>query len=532
MNSRKIQYSSVSIVFTAVVVALILALNLFITSIEDKLATKIDLSSTNLISISESSHIALSALGDDFDTTIYFLTAKDILESTSQEKIYMVHELANEYARQYPNNIKIEYKDLNKDMEFLKDIKEKAQTTLSEDKIIVEGKKDGKTIHFKVYSFSAFFVTDEDSGEYFAFQGELKFTSAILQTSMTERPIALFTTGHGETVKGILEGDGSRVIHSYPVEDINNEDLYYELVEYVPLFQMLDNSGFEIKAMDLRIEDIPENTDLIVISSPTSDFQKYENDMDPLVKTEINKIDDFVNSFKSLAVIVGESTNDDMKNLRELMWEEYGLDFDANNKLKDEDNCVITSGSTTYDGYSIVGKYAVGQNSLEHAILSNVINTSIKTVFRNPIKIKVNPDVKGAAISVSTYDEAKVLAGNEEVETGSFPLIGVFCNYEFGKNNAIEYKRVFLIGSDEFLSPTYTSGEYGNPYIFYGMARAATNNEIIPDDITYAKLESEGLNGEVLTSDVARKWAFRVSLYIPSVILIIGGVVWLRRRHL
>jgi len=124
-----------------------------------------------------------------------------------------------------------------------------------------------------------------------------------------------------------------------------------------------------------------------------------------------------------------------------------------------------------------------------------------------------------------------VYANNELVETGSIPLLGVFCNYEFGKNNAIEYKRVFLVGSDEFLSPEYTSGEYGNPYIFYAMARTATNNEIIPDEITYVKLDNEALDAEVLTSDVAQKWALRVSLYIPALILIIGGIVWLRRRH-
>ena len=94
------------------------------------------------------------------------------------------------------------------------------------------------------------------------------------------------------------------------------------------------------------------------------------------------------------------------------------------------------------------------------------------------------------------------------------------------------YKRVFLIGSDEFLSPTYTSGEYGNPYIFYAIARAATNNDIIPDEISYVKLDKEALNAELLTSDVAQKWALRVSLYIPMLILLIGGVVWLRRRHL
>lgn len=527
MNSRKIQYGSISFVFTAVVIALILALNLLVTSFEDKLATKIDLSTKGVISISDASHTALSTLGETFQTTIYFLTAKDLLESASEEKIYMVHELAQEYARQYPDCIKIEYKDLNKDMAFLEKFKTQAQSTLTKDKIIVEGK-----YHTKIYAFSAFFVKDEDTQEYFAFQGELKFTSAILQTSMNEQPIALFTTGHGETVKGILSGEDARVEYEYDVKDINDEKLYADLVDAVPIYQMLDNSGFKIMAVDLSNAEIPENTDLVVISNPKSDFQGYTKDISADSKTEINKIDDFVNSFKSLAVIVGDSTPASMPNLTELLWEEYGLGFEANHKIQDKNNCVLTGSNDGYDGYSIIGKYASGKNSLEHAILANVSSTSIKTIFRDPVKIKIDPSVKGAAVSVSTFDSATVFANNEEIESGSFPLIGVFCNYEFGKNNAMVYKRVFLIGSDEFLSPSYTSGEYGNPYIFYGMARAATNNDIIPDSITYVKLDNEALNAELLTREIAQKWALRVSLYIPSVILIVGGIVWLRRRHL
>ncbi len=527
MNSRKIQYGSISVVFTAVVIALILALNLLISSVEDKLATKIDLSSKGLIYISDATHTALSTLGEKFETTIYFLTAKDLLESTSEKKVYMVHELAQEYSRQYPDCIKIEYKDLNKDMAFLEKFKTQAQSTLTSDKIIIEGK-----YHTKIYSFSAFYVTDEDTGAHFAFQGELKFTSAILQTSMNEQPVALFTTGHGETVKGILSNSDTRVVYDYEVQDINDPSLYAELVDAVPIYQMLDNSGFKIIAVDLSNGDIPENTDLVVISNPKSDFQGYNTNIAADVKTEINKLDDFVNTFKSLAVIVGDSTPANMPNLTELLWEEYGLGFEANHKIQDVNNCVLTGSSNGYDGYSVIGDYIEGKNSLENAILVNVSTTSIKTIFRDPVRIKVDSTLKGSAVSVQTSNKASVYANDELVETGSIPLIGVFCNYEFGKNNAMVYKRVFLIGSDEFLSPTYTSGEYGNPYIFYAIARAATNNDIIPDEISYVKLDKEALNAELLTSDVAQKWALRVSLYIPTLILLIGGVVWLRRRHL
>jgi hypothetical protein len=350
---------------------------------------------------------------------------------------------------------------------------------------------------------------------------------------MNDQPIALFTTGHGEKVNGILAYEGTRVTEEYPVEYINNPDLYEELINNVPIFQMLDDSGFLIKAVDLSKEDIPENTDLVVISDPRSDFQGYTKDIDPNAKTEINKIDEFVNSHKSLAVIVGQNTPSNMPNLLELLWEEYGLGFESNHKVQDPNNCILNSSTSKYDGFSVVGEYVQGEkSSLEHAILANVKQTSIKTIFNNPIKLKVNSDKLGAEISVFSSESANVYANGEIVETGSVPLLAVYNSMEFGKNNAYAYKRVFLVSSTDFCSPSFTSGQYGNPYIFYGMARASTNNEIVPDKITYTKLENEALDAEQLTSEVANKWALRVSLYIPCVILFIGAIVWLRRRHL
>ncbi|MBO7254390.1 MAG: hypothetical protein J6V36_03705, partial [Clostridia bacterium] len=111
-----------------------------------------------------------------------------------------------------------------------------------------------------------------------------------------------------------------------------------------------------------------DNTDLVVISNPKSDFQGYNTSIGADVKTEINKLDDFVNTFKSLAVIVGDSTPASMPNLTELLWEEYGLGFEANHKIQDVNNCVLTGSSNGYDGYSVIGDYIQGKNSLENAI--------------------------------------------------------------------------------------------------------------------------------------------------------------------
>ena len=94
-------------------------------------------------------------------------------------------------------------------------------------------------------------------------------------------------------------------------------------------------------------------------------------------RNELNKIDDFINEFRSLAVIVGDSTPASMPNLTELLWEEYGLGFDANHKIQDLNNGKLKAAGLTV-GYIIV--------KVNNVIVANVED------FERAIKVAKNEE--------------------------------------------------------------------------------------------------------------------------------------------
>ena len=119
-KNKRFKYGSLSVVFTVLFIAMIIVLNLIVTSIDEKVGLRIDLTQTQLYSISEDTDTALRVgLGDEydsFDVTIYFLADRDLFtyydtayynaNGTDREHFTRVRDLAEEYARKYPNNVK------------------------------------------------------------------------------------------------------------------------------------------------------------------------------------------------------------------------------------------------------------------------------------------------------------------------------------------------------------------------------------------------------------------------------------------
>ena len=83
-NSKKFKYGSYAVVFIAVAVALVIALNLIVSFLDSKYDWRFDLTQSQLYSLSDATDETLkTALGDkyaDFDITVTFCAARDLFE--------------------------------------------------------------------------------------------------------------------------------------------------------------------------------------------------------------------------------------------------------------------------------------------------------------------------------------------------------------------------------------------------------------------------------------------------------------------
>ena len=129
---------------------------------------------------------------------------------------------------------------------------------------------------------------------------------------------------------------------------------------------------------------------------------------------------------------------------------------------------------------------------------------------------------------LTTYDTAvSGTTSSEHVPGGEMPLALLSTKYEYGKNNVLQYSYVMLIGSTEFASDSYLAYA-GNRRVMLSSARVFTANRVAPD------IQSKPFASTALTLETgtAQTLTWLICTVVPGAMLIIGVVVFFRRRHL
>lgn len=491
LKSKKFRYGSLSVVFTAVTLAFIIGINLVITAFNASHIFSIDFTDQELYSISDATVEYLEGLGDDFEITVHFCTARDRLEEyeeTGFNYFRMVHELVLAFQEKFPDNIEVAYFDVTTDPKYVNDIKHYTQTTLNASNIIVEGKH-----HTRVLNFDAFFMVAESDNSLYAFNGESRLVSAITQCSIKEPYSVLFTQGHGETVSDSLKGIFA---------DAGFETIFIDLN----------------KATDDELEEAFKNARIMVISDPQKDLVGY-NKNDPNADDETDIINKFLEGNRSLMVFVDASTPD-LPNLREYLNTVWGLDYVPNDILSDNTHSLKLDKNTILAQSSGETGSAAAQFHIAFAD-----DTDIKTVFGDTVKLATGKASNGAVTDVAfkTFSTSADKAG----QNGEYPVLAVstFMDYQ---NNAAKYQYVALCGSTEFVSDISLTAQYGNREVIEAAARMMSTDRVSPD-IDYKVFADTALT---LETGEAKTLSVIVIVVAPLIVLVLGVGVYIKRRHL
>ena len=513
-TSKKFKYGTYAVVFIAVVVALIIALNLVVSFLDRKYDWRFDLTESKLYSLSDATDETLQkALGDkyaDFDITITFCAARDLFEyydssRTDAVKYYSsVRDIAEEYAKFYDGTggkgkVTVRYIDINADPAEANRLKQQAQLeTINWKNIVIQNTSN--TEYYRVLAFDACYFTDEDTGALYQFQAENKFTAAMIQCALAENITVAFTTGHGES-------------HSARLEEI---------------FQL---STMNVCEIDLDKEDIPDDVKIIVISDPKYDFTYGAGGA-------IDKITRFMadkGTYNSLMVFVNADTPD-LPNLRDYLYEQWGLDYMPNYKITDDDSSLKGS-----NGESLVALYAGSENgnTASYSVVSRASAAKVPTVLPDCVALDVQTGGYGAgSVSIALYSSANSVAthknesGEQSSEKGSYPLMAISVEHSYGNDdynyNSNKYQYVMLCGSTEFASNEFLNNTYGNESIMYSINRAMATDRVTLN-IRAKNFEKTALT---LESGAAKTLTIVITAAVPALIVIIGIAVFFRRRHL
>lgn len=491
-KGRVFKRGSLSIALTAVVIAVVIVLNIAVTALAEKNYWLIDMTERQVFSVSDE---GLSALEDvEDEVTIIFCDALDAIEGNYY--MNMIYSTAKQLAANY-DNIKIDWVDIYKNPKTVEKYKKTPLDTITQTSVIIESGGESR-----VYPQTSFFVRDESSYEALGYDGEYRLISAILYVTADSHPKAYFTAGHGESMT------------------TETQELWY----------LFEAAGYEVGNINLMDQDIPEDTRFLIIHDPLKDFEGLGFDEtvaetidNRKTKTEIEKIDDFLDGFGCLMVFLDPESPEFP--VLDSYLKEWGISFNRHT-VKDADN------SITHDGDAISAQYATG-NSYGADLVKSIASLAVppKAIVEHSTSINIEYEnyMRRVPSAVLTTGKTAGIVDSEgkTSDNGVYNLVTLTCESRIIDN--IDYSSyVLAVGSTNFASNEYLGqGAYSNRDILFS-AMNLLGREKVPFDIDFEYFDNTELD---ITAKEATTWSIALITVLPAVSIFACIVILVRRRH-
>ncbi len=525
-RSRKFKYGAAATAMTVLFVAVVILLNVIFTALCQHYLWYADMTGDELFTLSDSSRKYLADIDDDL--FIYFCNDRDnVLANNNLLYIYRTAQMIEE---QNPR-IRVECHNVRVEKAFFEKFVSTSASAVTQNSVVLYNATTGES---RVYAYNAFYIVDEDGSSVWAYNGEYKFISGILQLTSAEMPVVYFTVGHGEDVTEGL---------SYSVSDTEGAS-YPGAYALAVLFA---DAGFEVRTINLTAEEIDADARIIVIYHPVYDFLGADEAEDPSCN-EIAKLDAFLTrgdnslmvfgSYEHPAPFLTDAAGTPVSNLAEFL-DEWGLAYDAGTQVRDYAHC------RSVDGLTIQPRY--GKDTLGSSIYADLtgLSSTPMTAIRNSMAVRLtrgsefrrnNYDACVSSPVLDSYDGAELLRSGEPVGTGSYTLAAMTRSSRQVETSGssgtysptYQYSYVMLFGSPTFASSGYLySNVYANRDILFASMKAVGRDTVLAS-IDFKILEDDTLT---VSTAQANRWTAAMTLALPAVLAIVGVFVCVRRKH-
>lgn len=469
ISKKHIKNGSYTMVMSVIFIAVVIVINMIVSTIPSKYS-EIDISSQKLYSIGDETKKMLKDL--EKDVTIY-----QIAQSGSEDE--NISNLLKKYEDE-SKHIKVEQKDPVVNPKF---VSQYTSDDLSANSLIVVCGDRNKVIDYNnIYETSIDYQTY--SSQTTGFDGEGQITSAIGYVTSENLPVLYTVEGHGE-----------KDMDSSIKEDI-------------------EKANMDIKSLNLLTEgNVPDDADCLFIDSPSTDFSSDEKDA---------IIEYLENGGK--AMIFSDYTTEDMPNFDAIL-ENYGVQrtegvvFEGDNQhyamqmpyyLVPTINSTDASSEAVSAGYYVLAPYAQGIKQLDDV--------------RDTVKIESILTTSDQAYSKTDLNSNTIEKEDGDVE-GPFDL-GVSITESLDDDK--ETQIVYYSTSNLMDSQTNQMVSGGNEKLIMESLKWMTDTE----ESASVSIPSKSLEVSYLTiTDYdAAFWKICTIALIPGIFLVIGFVVWIKRR--
>lgn len=477
---------------TVAVFIIVVLTNIIFSMIENRFPwMRADMSKDRKYTLSEEA--VLAAKNVDIPVTITILTSEDNAKDDG-----LLYEYGIKYSQvtilaerlQAKNElIQVNYVDLDLEPGFLANEKY-ASYSPGVGSVIIESEYRARVLNI---SDLFIYAVEQNSGavKYFE-QIDSALASGIRQVSIKEVPVIAIAAGSHDEM--LSSGIGA-------------------------FMQLMENNQFSCKTFDILREDIPEDAKIILLPAPTSDY----------TKDELRKLDGFLSDNekgdKSIWVIC-HPVQPELPMLSDFL-SEWGIEV-LHGVLSETDTNRVLDANPMYLLSDIPEDNGINEDR-DYSFLATPISCAVEPVFTTNNGINVRALASSSEGTV-LQDIDKVGNINEGDVRKSFGTVVMAEKIIDADQTG---KRVIVFGSASMFLDEYVSGS------------TFDNGKFLVDTACYTTGISDSRMGtyiqrkEITHYDITAPFGTRIflglilfTIFVPTLVLAVGIVVYLHRRHL
>lgn len=491
VHKEKFKHGSLAVVFTVVFIAVIIVINVLVSALTTRFPSmNFDLTKEGLNTLSdEATDVAKEIVNE---TTIYIIGSEDAIRGDEVYSNYSLKysQVANLADRLHELNdkIKVEYIDPDMNPQFISDY---AGDSLTTGKVMVKTDKRHKTL-----AVTDLFSIQQDSstGQYnYYSKVDGALANALYLVNLDTVPVVAFATGHNEmlTVSDNLS----------------------------TFTGMLNDNNFEVKEFNMLTDEIPEDASIVVLGTPTTDYTSEE-----LSKLEAYLGDEKMASSRTLYVMTAPNAGwSSMPNLSSFL-AEWGMEPQSQEVLESNTN------NTLYN--------------MPYAIFANVTDSVLSKTYDNVVKVQAAPVKRlfTANNDISTYSvietsDTAYLSNDEKVletpETDTYTILAFAQRYMDNQGKICANVVVDGCAADFYDgSSLLGNSTFGNKDATLDLIKNLTGTTDTRVGLTVNQTQTNTMD---ISASSAVTWSIGMMLFtivVPVAVLVIGLVIFLRRRHL
>jgi len=472
-SSRKRKMATLSTGIVVGFIAIVVIFNVVLNMLVERFPMKLDVTSENIYELTDDTIDLLKTVKTNTEITVLF--GEESLPA------YLTEMLDN-YKR-YSSSISVKYIDTIKNPDY---IKNREWTDLSSDAAIVVS----TDLRYKEITSADLF--DENSN----FKGEQAISSGIIYATKDVVYDVIFITGHGEEYDNGFKG-------------------------------LLSNNGYKVTSSELQKAEITENTKAIFINNPLTDFTSEEIDL--LDKIMTNDENYGINTFAFFS-----ASTPKLEKLENYI-AEWGIGIGNEKVVESTSNISIYTytQSLTYSDTSIIG---TAKNYNFHTFLGEARPLSILFDAKDSI-VSVSSIISSSEDSIAKPSSVEIkdvydLEKDEGDIDGPFNVVVRSKKLRYDNDNdnkelsgSLIVSGTSAISDEAFLSTSM----FGNSRFIVNVLNSVSGLNETGFAIVAKTIAAEPLNA---SGNIVSIFIMLFVFMIPIVLIIIGVIIYMRRKHL